>query len=255
VTQGVFSITDRSTGFRLTINATQALDQFERAPRLTYKHLRRYFNFVLIIHRQHWLSLKSNAFGRGRGGQGDAINVSNVASWRQSVKPNQVLYDVQPSAKTAKSAIEAENLIGQIAADIYTGNVILPIHEEGRDITSASPMAIPVKTRPGSPKAWRARNPGKSLRYKTARDGTGLLFEVTNLKPRLARAPKGFVGPRALVTEKWRLRFILKRRVDMKPTLKFYKAWDDTAADRDRAWVERVNKLERDINYSAPSEL
>lgn len=252
MSQSVFKVTDSRTGFAVTIDVGPALAHFERAPRLTYKHLWSYFFEVLLDHREHWLAGKSNRFGRGSGAEGKPIGVSRVVSQQGGAKPNQVLYNVLPKGRKAATAIEAEDKIGQIRADIYTGNVVLPIHEEGRDIRTPKWMAIPIRTKPGTPKAWTQRNPTKRLVSRRVRGDRVLLFE--RQKPKKQRVDRDFVGPARLI-EKWRLRFVLTKFVEMDPTLQFYQSWDARASSRDALWSRRLAKLERDIEYSPSSEL
>jgi hypothetical protein len=234
---------DSATGFSVTVDTTEALRYLILAPRSAYFHLRRFNYLTLLDHRKGWLARKGNRFGRGGTGQrGQPINVTNVQFGGSPPNPNQVSYQVLPIQKTARTREEADRLIPEIRGDIYTGNDILRIHEEGQDIKSARYMAVPIRTRPATIGAFRARYPGKKLiTVPSKRNSNRLVYEQTTKYESKPEPGRG--GPRRIVARKRRLRWILTKTVEMNPLLQFYASWDALEQQRDQRFAEAADGM------------
>lgn len=228
----------------IRIDTSQVEKVLGNAPKIAFFWLREYLFGALQQHRKAWLAEKGNKFGRGSGEIGGPIRVRQINDKGGPPGPVDVAYQVHPRERRAQSPADASRLLGQVGADIFTGNVILPIHQEGRDIASPRFMSIAVKTRPTTPARWRAKYPGKTLRaLPSKRDGKVLLYEVQQVKKR-GRTKK---GETPATTERLRLRFLLTKFVDMKPTLKLYESWDGLSADRDAHWRTMADRMLRDF--------
>lgn len=242
----VLEAKDTATGFSVRVDTTEALKFLFLAPRSAYYHLRRFAYLSLLGHRKAWLASKGNKFGRGGTGQrGQPINVTNVQFGGNAPNPNQVVYQVLPIERTARSREQADQLLPQIRGDIYTGNDILRIHEEGEDISSSQWMAVPIKTRPGRIKEWRRRYPNKRLvTVPGKRNGNKIVYEETRKYE--GRPPAGRGGPRRVVAIRRRMRWILTKRVNMQPLLQFYAAWESQEAARDAIFAEVADGMAAD---------
>lgn len=220
---------------------------FERAPSSTYYWLRSYLRGVLISHRNSWLAQKSTRFGRG-GADSQAIRVFRLDEAPPGAsRDNWVVYDVSPRTKRMQDAAAARVGLAQLTAVAHAGSIVLKVHQEGTDIHSRDWMSIPVRTRPGSPRAWRAKNPGKELVLRRGKNNpnTLLLFERTRSRGR--GRPRKDGTTKTKTVERMRLRFLLRRDVDMKPTLRFYESWDAGAPDRDRQFRFAADRILKDI--------
>jgi hypothetical protein len=51
-----------------------------------------------------------------------------------------------------------------------------------------------------------------------------------------------------------RLRFVLKRSVDMKATLNFYGIWDQLRSQRDQMWRGAAERMERQLQKGEPRD-
>lgn len=212
--------------FNLTIDIDPVVNLIRVMPREVLRSVRKYTFGMFVEHRLEWLRTKGLRFGRG----GQGILVKRVGEGGRSVGPKEVGYYLPPKDEPASDG-EARAMLADYNAEIFTGNIVLPIHQFGEDIRSSKYMAIPVKTSPGSPEAWRARNPGKDLIAKwNKRKGQLRLMEV---EP--ATTPGG--------RTRLRTRFLLTKFVDMKPTLKFYETWEAQDGERQRRWTDAVDKL------------
>ncbi len=114
-------------------------------------------------------------------------------------------------------------------------------------------LVIPIKTRPNTPKRWLEKNPGKRLEFRPSKrhDGTGVLYEVTKVRGR-GRPKKGHTLP--ALRERLRLRFVLQRFIDMKPTLGMYATWDDLAGERDQLFRNAAEKMQQQLQRGDPRD-
>lgn len=237
---------------RLTVDARGAAAVLQAAPKIAYFRIRDYLFQILLQHRKLWLQVKGNKFGRGTGETGSPIRVRQINDGGGPARPNDVAYNVSPSDKRAPSSAGARDLLGRLSAEIYTGNVVLPIHEFGTDINSVRWMSVPVKTRPSSPARWRAKYPNKDLlALPSKRDGKVLLYEKTKKRATRGRPRKGAAPD---FKERLRLRFILTKTVDMKPTLRLYDTWEQLAAEREKAWGATADKMQADFAKNDPRD-
>jgi hypothetical protein len=254
-----FKVGNTATGFQVTVDTSLVDLTIASVPKLAFRQLRSFFFQTLLDHKKQWLQVKGNKFGRGGGDTGQAIGVSSVQSERAAAKPNEVLYSIQPAQRRAETPREAEIMLDRLAGEIFTGNTILPVHEEGRDIRTSRLMAIPYKTRGNklnrfktpTPREWRQINPGKRLVFMRARRGPvhGFLLEIPRAK-RSRRLRDGSIPDRATA----RLRFILTRFVEMDPTLQFYATWEGTSSLRDKAWETSMGKMQRALDRADPRD-
>lgn len=235
----------------VTVDVAPVLSVLREAPKIVYFRARDFMFQILLQHRNQWLAIKGNKFGRGGGGKGEPIRVRQINDGKGPALPNDVAYAISPSEKRAPSPEAAATMLGKLSADIFTGNVILPIHEFGEDIASANYMAVPVKTRPGSPARWRAKYPDRRLRALPSKINNNVpLYEVSDVRAR-GRVKK---GEQPVTRERLRLRFILTKRVDMKPTLHLYDTWDVGYAERDKLWAAAASKMQSDWEKNDPRD-
>lgn len=229
----------------LTIDAQPVQEMLQQAPRLTYFWLHAYLREIAKRHRLSWLRSKGTRFGRvSEGGRG--IVVSRVNEGNVPPRDNEVSYQVTPKEQRQPTAAAAVEALRTLRADIFTGNKVLPVHEFGTDINSDSWMVVPYRTRPGDIHRWKARNPGVKLTtLPSKRDNKLLVYEVQQRRRR-GRLPRGWKGP-APTFPKLRLRFVLTKHVDMKPTLRMYSSWDGLQGERDTVFSQFVTRLAQDL--------
>ena len=232
---------DRS--LRVTIDTTVFERQMKFAPTVVYYRLRRFLLATFGKHRQQWLREKGTRFGRGSDPR--SIRVFRVNEGPSSPGPNQVVYHVQPADERRASPAAAEAGLRAMVAEAFTDNEILPVHEFGRAIRTPRFMAIPVKTRPGDIDKWKAANPDKRLVFRPSKTkpGEGVLYEVQRKRKR-GRPKK---GEAPAFTEKLKLRFLLTRFVQNKPTLRMYATWESLAAYRGRIFSITADGIVGDI--------
>lgn len=229
---------------------TKGLEQaFERGPSTVYYWLRGYLGGAFINHRTYWLKAKSTKFGRG-GANSRATRVFRLNEAKGTPRPNHVVYRVTPEAKRERDPARATAALNALQGAAFAGSQVLEVHQHGRDIATSKWMAIAIRTRPKSPKLWRARFPNKKL--LTIKDPKNpnrmyLAERVRKLGPRpegqKARSPR----KRRVMRDKLLRRFLLVRRVDMKPTLNFYQSWDAQAGDRTREFASISTRILKDL--------
>jgi hypothetical protein len=225
----------------ITVDTSKVDRIFSAVPKAGYFWMRDYFGQILGHHRKTWLLQKGTKFGRGKYG----VKVYGVNEGPAEPGPNDVAYRVSPSEKRASSTRQATEFLNRLTAEAYTGGIVLPVHEFGQDIRSASWMSIAVKTRPGTPERWKLKYPGRKLLTLPSkrRDGKLLLYEVTQVGAR-GRPGAGKERPKRT---KLRLRWILSKFVDMKPTLHMYDSWDALKPARDAMWARTATGMLRDL--------
>lgn len=231
-----------SRSLRVTVDTTGLEQAMRKAPRAVYFSARDFLGAVFGKHRQQWLRNKGTKFGRGGAG-GKAIKVFGVNEGPDTPADNHVVYHVRPKDQRMASERAAIDAMQQLRAEAFTGNQVLPVHEFGIDIRTSQWMAVPVRTRPGSPRAWRERYPNKTLVTRPGRAGSLLLFERTRKRGR-GRPRK---GAKAKQVESLRLRFVLTKHVAMQPTLHMYDTWDELATYRASAWKRAADRIERNL--------
>lgn len=209
----------------------------EQAPKIGYFRIRDYLGRCFGRFRVDWLREKGTRFGRG--GQGIKVSQLNETA-RKDPLPKEVLFRVQPEAKRMPTPQAAASALNLLVAEVGTGNEVLQVHQFGGNISAKSRrgMFVPVRTRPGDFKLWRAKNPGKALLFlPSKRDDKTLVYEkVGKRRPRL------------------RLRFLVAKGVTMKRTLRLYEAWDETEGLREAFWAQAATAMERDLNKRDPRD-
>lgn len=228
----------------VTIDASELKRAMERAPSVVYFRLRDYLGAAFGRHRQQWLRSKGTRFGRG--GEGSrAIRVFGVNEGPATPQDNHVIYRVMPAEQRLQSPAAARAGLSRLGAEAFAGSVALRVHEFGEDIRSSRFMAVPIKTRPKNPREWARRNPNKRLvaRPSKKKPGELLLYEVQRKGSR-GRPKKGV--PK-VVQERLRLRFVLTRFVDMKPTLHMYSTWQRLDSQRRERFARAADGIVKDI--------
>lgn len=250
-------MTSGAIQFRVQTEGVQAV--LDGMPKVAYFWFRDYLFRSFVAHRTSWLRTKSTKFGRAAGGAlgGRGIRVSQVNEDDGPLGDNEVRYTVVPAERRQRTREAAVAGMREMGAEAATGNLVLGVHEFGTDIEAKNQrtgMWIPIRTRPGNIRAWRAKNPNKKTLLLPSKrgDGSRLLYEVQSVGRR-GRPRKG--QPTPPKTEKLRLRFVVVRKVDMKPTLKFYESWDAMGSDRDRLFREAATKMVRDMERGDPRDL
>jgi hypothetical protein len=234
---------------RLTVDIGM-VDRFLRqVPKIAYFWLRNYFGKVLGQHRKHWLDIKGTKFGRGNG-----IRVGGVNDHKVAGGPLSVMYRVHPEEFKATSGPDATAKLNRLTAEVFTGNTVLPVHQFGQDIRSSRFMAIAVKTRPKTPARWMEKYPTKKLILRPSKKDPAMLVLYELLRVRGRGRPRKD-GKGNTVSTRLRLRFLLTKFVDMKPTLKMYESWEQLQGARDTQWGETATRIQQDLDRGDPRDL
>lgn len=211
---------------QVTVDSAQVERLIQRFPRIVYERVRSWVFRTFLDHREAWLRRKGRRFGRG----GRGIKVHRVGEGPEVPGHLDVIYHVGGPRKVASDA-EAQRLLPKFEARIGTPSWILKQHQEGAVITTGRPMAIPWRTRPGTPEKWRRQFPDRMLVARRSRSGRLWLYELQPLK----RGPNRY---------RWIPRFLLTNRVTVRKTLLLYETWDALAALRATKWDEAVGQME-----------
>jgi hypothetical protein len=219
----------------------------QQAPKIAHFWIHGFLHRSFVKHRLDWLRRKGTRFGRGEGG----VKVHQVNEGPAQGGERDVIYRVHPRNQKPTSVADAVRGLNEMNAEAFAGSLVLKVHEFGEDIRTPGLMSIPVKTRPKSPAKWIARNPGKRLIYRPSKKvpGDGLLYEVTKTRSR-GRPKKGSVPAR----DKMRLRFLLKRFVEMDPTLHMYRTWDELSEDRSKLWAGAADRMIQQLQQGDPRD-
>lgn len=237
-------------GIELKIDTGGLEDAFARGPSTCFYWLSTYLFGAFLKHRTYWLRTKGTRFGRSSKGS-QAIKVWRInEAPTTGVLPNWVTYRVQPKEKRERDPQRAAALLAQLAGQAAAGSIVLDVHQKGTDIRVPGWMAIPIRTRERSPKAWRKANPGKALVVIAPKGQSGRLFLAERIRYRGKRAAG--VVPREpektkVVRDRLRKRFLLLHAVDMKPTLQFYESWDHQEGERGKDFAGIVQRITGDI--------
>lgn len=244
---------DRS--LRVTIDYQAVAEVIQKAPKIVHFWFQGFLYLAFIRHRLAWLKKKGSKFGRGSTTEGSkAIKVHRINEGPETPQEQDVVYRVHPKNQKASTVPEAVQGLQSMSAEAFAGSTALRVHEFGEDIQAKQKMlAIPIKTRPNTPRRWLQKNPGKRLEFRPSKrnDGTGLLYEVTKVRGR-GRPRKGQSLP--ALREKLRLRFVLQRFIDMKPTLGMYATWDELAGERDQLFRNAAEKMQQQLQRGDPRD-
>jgi hypothetical protein len=230
-------------------------DVIAKAPKIAHFWLQGFLHRSFVLHRLEWFKRKTTQFGRGGGG-GKGIRVSPVNQGPASPTEQDVVYRVTPKQQKAASVTAAIQGLEQMSGEAFAGSQVLKVHEFGEDVHAGKRrrfLAVPIKTRPGNPAAWLQKYPGKKLELRPSKKhpGEGVLYEVTKVRGR-GRPKKGQDLP--ALREKLRLRFVLKRVVDMKPTLHFYDTWDQLQEQRDQLLRGAADRMHKQLQEGDPRD-
>jgi hypothetical protein len=233
---------------RLTIDTTGVERSIEVAPRTTYYWFRRWLTTAFWEHRKHWLATKKTSFGRGK----DAIKVWGVnKAPAGAVDPKHVVYRIAPIAEKFPTAKLARRALPKLKAEAFGGSVALGVHELGTDISVPNWLAIPMRTRPRSPKTWRAKYPGRVLITREDKDRPDRLWlmEVKRYRGRRQDGRQPAKGSRRKKVVRYKLipRFVLVKKLDMKPTLNFIDAWSGLASARQKDFASICSRIASDV--------
>lgn len=236
--------------FRLDLTDVHAV--MSGLPKAGYFWLRDFLGRSFGQHRVQWLRNKGTKFGRGEAGKGIRVSQIEAGGTGTPLQPNEVRYSVSPAEKRMATAAAARAGLQALEGAVETDNRILPVHQFGQDIRSSRRMFVPVKTRPGGFQQWRARHPSAALKFlPSKRDDKTLVYEVTRRRGQRGRPRAGSPPP----AQKLRLRWILTRQVQMKPTLRLYESWEHMTSVRDRLFKEAADKMLRDLERLDPRDL
>jgi hypothetical protein len=232
------------------IDTTRIQKGFEVAPSTSYYWLHGYLLGTLLTHRTRWLAAKSTRFGRGDD-RSKAIKVWRINEAPAGFQQNWVVYKLSPDEKRIPNPSAARAALQALQASAFAGSVALEVHQFGTDIDVGSKwLAIPLRTRPGSPKRWRARNPGKHLVVVPDPISKDRLYLAERIRYR-GRRKRGVVPSdptkTKVVRDKLRRRFLLVHRIEMERTLKFYDSWDQQAGERDAQFRKISDRILKDI--------
>lgn len=241
---------------RVSVDTRVVAQVIRRAPKVAHFWLQGFLSKSMIDHRVNWLRSKGTRFGRrGADGSSKAIKVYRVNEGPERAREEDVVYRVWPRNQKTSSVAQAVAGLKQMGAEAFAGSTVLRVHEFGEDIRSARLMAIPVKTRPKTPEKWVRANPSKKLEFRPSKTnpGEGVLYEVTQRRARgRGRPRKG--APLPALRAKLRLRFLLKRFVQMDPTLNFYGSWDAMRSKRDQLWKGAADRMARQLQRGDPRD-
>lgn len=238
---------------QVTIDAEAVSRVLARSPKIAHFWLQGFLHRCFVLHRLEWLRRKGTKFGRGGDG-GRAIRVHPVNEGPATPGDTDVVYRVHPREQKAATVQQAIQGLQSMQAEAFAGSVVLRVHEFGEDIRAKRKyLAVPVRTRPKSPAAWLRKYPGKRLELRPSKKfpGEGALYEVTKVGAR-GRPRKDGSLPK--LRERLRLRFVLKRLVDMKPTLHFYDSWEQMRAQRDQLWRGAASRMEQQLQRADPRD-
>lgn len=228
----------------------------EGAPKIAHFWLHGFFFDSFLAHRLTWLRSKKTSFGRGSDDPTNkATKVWEINKGPETPRDQDVIYRVRPENRRAATVQEARQGLADMSAEASAGGVVLPVHEFGTDIFAKEKLlAVPIKTRPKTVKKWRERFPNKRLVWRPSKKhpGEGVLYEVSKVRGRRGRPRKGETMPK--LREKLRLRFVLKRMLDMHPTLRLYATWDGLAGRRDAYWRTAVSKMHAQLQKGDPRD-
>jgi len=226
------------------------------APKIAYFWLHGFFFDAFLRHRLTWLRRKKTSFGRGSDDPNNkATKVWKINEGPESPRDQDVIYRVRPENRRAATVQEAKKGLREMSAEASAGGVVLPVHEFGEDIFAKGKLlAVPIKTRPKTVEKWRRQFPNKRLEWRPSKKypGEGVLYEITKVRGRRGRPKKGETLPK--LREKLRLRFVLKRMLDMHPTLRMYATWDELASSRDASWRRAVDKMHKQLQAGDPRD-
>lgn len=255
----VFAVGDQQT-LRVTIDAEKVSQVIAKAPKIAHFWLQGFLHRAFVLHRMEWLKRKGTKFGRGGTDGNKAIKVHRINEGPDTPKEEDVIYRVTPKEQKAKTVAEAVQGLREMSAEAFAGSIVLKVHEFGEDIRTSQFMAVPIKTRPKTPKKWLLANPGKKLEYRPTKlngpslpglGGGGVLYEVTQVRGR-GRPKKN--GDMPALREKLRLRFVLTRFVEMDETLHMYDTWDQLASARDQLWRGAADKMHQQLQAGDPRD-
>lgn len=243
-------------GLRFTIDIDQVARVLAEAPKIAHYWLHGFFFDSFLSHRIEWLRRKKTTFGRGSDDPNNkATKVWKINEGPETPRDQDVIYRVRPTNRRAASVEEARRGLQEMSAEASAGGVVLPVHEFGEDIHNKGKLlAVPIKTRPKTPEKWRQKFPDKRLEWRPSKKfpGEGVLYEISKVRNRRGRPRKGETMPQ--LKEKLRLRFVLKRMLDMHPTLRMYATWDELRQRRDAYWTGAVNKMMGQLEARDPRD-
>jgi len=246
----VTTIGSERDGIVLKLDTSGLQQSFAVAPSSSYYWMRTFLFSSLLKHRTYWLKAKSTRFGRAKDANSRAIKVWRVnEAPLTGIRPNWVTYHVTPKEQREKNPTRAAALLQQLAGVAGAGSIVLEVHQRGTDIRTSKWMAVPIRTRERSPKAWRAKNPGKVLVVvPDPRNSERLwLAERKRYRGRRKALLPGERNAKKVVRDFLRRRFLLLKSVNMDPTLNFYESWDALGGERNQEFSRIADRLTKDI--------
>lgn len=235
-----------SQDIRFRIDTGGLEDAFSRGPATSYYWLRSWLFRALLEHRIAWLRSKSTRFGRGK----DAIKVWQINQAPSGpVDPKHVVYRVDPEARKVAPS-DAPAALQSLTGEAFAGSVALEVHQFGTDIEGGGKwLPVPIGRGPGSPRAWRAKFPQRTLLTVPDRKRSDRLFLMERKRYRgRSRSQQAKRGrQRKVVRDLLIPRFVLVRRLDMQPTLGFYETWEAQASARLKDFASISTRILQDL--------
>lgn len=260
------AVVGRDDFLRVTIDTRGVQDVLQAMPKAAYFWLHRFLMRTTIDFRTSWLRNRGTKFGRRENG-GMVVQQVNA---KQTLGPKDIGFEVRPYEPRAGTSADAVRRLRELQMTVGTGSVVMAVHEFGTDIKTATFMAVPVKTRPGNIERWKAKNPGARLLFLPSKRGTGevLVYEKQHrgrfraLSGR-TQARLGLGRPLAPIRnqspagnwQRLRLRWVLTKTVNMRPTLELYATWGLMKAHRDALWADSATGMVRDLQKRDPRDL
>jgi len=246
-------MTGATASVHFDLSMAELQETIHLAPVAVYRSVRNFLFFAMADHRARWLAGKSTRFGRASSSS-RAIQVFRINEGPTTPRENHVVYSVLPKERTFPTPEAAADGLAALRAEVFTGNLVLKVHEFGMRIAPGAWMALPQRAKRGvpgwapTPELWHKRNPGKQLVAHALKDGRILLNQVVEKRgrgrPSASGAPK--------VTKVLVARFALVRSIQMKPTLHFYANWDQLVAQRATKWKAACDRIQEDIISGKP---
>lgn len=235
--------------FVLTDRRVQRL--FERAPRVTFFHIRDAMGRIFGSHRREWLQRKDVNFRRG-GMRADRLRQGAGVGASQSSAT--FFYRVMPQQKTVPEGqrVDLSDITGESFSE---SDVALGLETGGTFTAQRSRMiAIPIGVtldRLGRPKSkwvtptrFRRSSARNKLVLIQQRGKAPILFQV---KGGGTRSGKRRGGTKSKSKRVLLPAYMLVPRIQRRPRLKYLHTWDTMGSGRGRRLREALDRIVRDI--------
>lgn len=209
---------------------------FIEAPIPVYKHSRDFLDHSMRSFRKNFMQ-RTEIKLTGR----------SVAGINATPKPNKrfaFVFTVAPKQKAFPTTRAAVMGFQQLKAEAYTNREAMQAHEVGATITARGKLLrIPVRF-PGTPapgkgkQIVRATGRGQLMVFERVRKRTG-----ERVRAEFTRTGKMRKNQRKTQQDVLVPRAVLRRRVQLKPKLHFYRTWGELDSDRAQKWSDRCDRI------------